>query len=152
VSADGLAFCTTGFGKPRLKAVKLGGKGDVTDTHVAWEDATNMPALPSMIADGGRLYVVTEKAFAICLEAKTGKEVWKKRLGGSFSASPVLAEGRLYALSDQGETYVLKAGDEYELLARNALGESAQASPAVSGGRLFLRTQSHLWCIGKPAR
>ncbi len=132
--------------------MNLGGKGDVTDSHVAWEDASNVPALPSTIADGGRLYVVTEKGFAACLVAKTGKDVWRQRLGASFSASPVLADGRLYALSDQGETYVLKAGDEYGLLARNALGESAQASPAVSGGRLFLRTQSHLWCIGKPAK
>src|SRR5262245_25531473 len=151
-AAGGLAFATTGFGKPRLKAVRLGGKGDVTGSHVAWEDAGNVSMLPSMVADGGRLYVVTDKGFAACLDAKAGKEVWKRRLGGSFSASPVLADGRLYALSDQGETYVLKAGDEYELLSRNALCEGAQTIPAVSGGRLFLRTQSHLWCVGKPTR
>ncbi|MFO0844987.1 MAG: PQQ-binding-like beta-propeller repeat protein [Gemmataceae bacterium] len=147
-AADGLAFGTTGFGKPRLKAVRLGGKDDVTDTHVAWEDTNNVPMLPSMVTAGGRLFVVTDKGFAACLDTKTGQEVWKRRLGGSFSASPVLADGRLYALSDQGETFVLKASDDYQLLARNPLGEEAQASPAVSGGRLFLRTKSHLWCVG----
>jgi outer membrane protein assembly factor BamB len=146
-AADGLAFCTTGFGQPALKAVRLGGHGDVTATHVAWEDTRHVSMLPSMVAAGGRLYVVTDKGIAACLEARTGKEVWKGRLNGSFSASPVLAGGRLYALSDAGETFVLRAGDEYQLLARNPLGEEAQATPAVAGGRLFIRTKGHLWCI-----
>jgi outer membrane protein assembly factor BamB len=151
-SADGVAFCTTGFGKPTLKAVKLGGEGDVTATHVAWENTKLVSMLPSMAVAGGRLYVVTDKGIAACLEAKTGKVVWEERLGGTFSASPVLAGDRLYCLSDAGETFVLKAGDEYEQLARNPLGEGAQSSPAASGGRLFIRTKGHLWCVGPPAK
>ncbi|MBA4067607.1 MAG: serine/threonine protein kinase [Isosphaera sp.] len=151
-AADGMAFCTTGFGKPTLVAVKLGGAGDVTATHVAWEDTRRVSAMPSMVAAGGRVYVVTDKGIAACLDAKTGKVVWEERLGGNFSASPVLAGGRLYCLSDVGETYVLKAGDEFEELARNPLGENAQASPAVAGGRLYIRTKGHLWCVGGPGK
>lgn len=146
-AADGLAFATTGFGKPALKAVTLGGKGDVTATHVAWEEKKLVPMMPSVLAAGRRVYVVTEKGEVGCLEAKTGKAVWQEKLSGTFSASPVLADGKLYVTSDKGETFVLKAGDEFEQLARNPLGEETQCSPAVSGGRLFLRTKSHLWCI-----
>lgn len=148
-AAGGLVFCTTGFGKPTLEAVKLGGKGDVTKTNVAWEDKKHVSMMPSMVARGGRLYVVTDGGIATCLDAKTGKVVWEERLAGSFSASPVLADGRLYVLSDAGETFVLKAGDEFEQLARNPLKEAAQATPAVSGGRLYIRTKSHLWCVGR---
>jgi outer membrane protein assembly factor BamB len=147
-AADGgLAFATTGFGKPALKAVSLGGKGDVTATHVAWEEKKLVPMMPSVLAAGGRVYVVTEKGDAACLEAKTGKAKWQEKLPGTFSASPVLADGKLYVTSDKGETFVLKAGDEYEQLAKNPLGEDTQCSPAVSGGRIYLRTKSHLWCI-----
>ena len=149
-AADGLAFSASGFGAPTLRAVKLGGTGDVTPTHVAWRDTKHVSMMPSMAAAGGRLYVVTDKGQATCLDAKTGKVVWEDRLPGSFSASPVLAGGRLYVLSDAGETFVLRAGDEYELLARNPLGESAQVSPAVAGGRMFIRTKGHLWCVGRP--
>ncbi|MBX9628462.1 MAG: PQQ-binding-like beta-propeller repeat protein [Gemmataceae bacterium] len=149
-AADGLAFSASGFGEPTLRAVKLGGSGDVTGSHVAWKDRKHVSMMPSMVAAGGRLYVVTDGGQAACLEAKTGKPVWEERLGGSFSASPVLAGGHLYVLSDAGETFVLKAGDEYELVSRNPLGEQAQASPAASGGRLFIRTKGHLWCVGKP--
>jgi outer membrane protein assembly factor BamB len=150
-AAEGLVFCTTGFGKPALKAVRLGGRGDVTATHVAWEDARNVSMVPSMVVASNRLYVVTDKGFAACLEARTGRLVWRERLQGSFSASPVLADGRLYVLSESGETFVLRAADEFRLLARNPLGEEAQASPAVVGGRLFLRTKGHLWCIAAQA-
>lgn len=147
-ATDGLVFCTSGFGKPTLRVVKLGGTGDITGSHVAWQTTKFVSMMPSMVAANGRLFVVTDKGIAACLEAKTGKVVWEDRLTGSFSASPVLAGGRLYVISDTGETYVLKAGDEFEVLAKNALGEPAQASPAPSGGKLFLRTKNHLWCVG----
>jgi outer membrane protein assembly factor BamB len=146
-AADGLAFATTGFGKPAMKAVKLSGKGDVTETNVVWEEKKLVSMMPSLLAAGGRLYVVTDKGDAACLEAKSGKVLWQEKLSGTFSASPVLADGRLYAVNDKGETFVLKAGDGYELLAKNPLGEDTQCSPAVSDGRLFLRTKSHLWCV-----
>lgn len=149
-AADGLVYSASGFGEPTLRAVKLGGSGDVTASHVAWKSTKHVSMMPSMAAAGGRVYVVTDKGQASCLDAKTGKVVWEERLGGSFSASPVLAGGRLYVTSDAGETVVLKAGDEYELLAKNPLGEPAQASPAVGGDRLYLRTKNHLWCVGKP--
>lgn len=141
--AGTLAFATTGFGEPTLKAVRLDGTG------VAWQDRRRVSMMPSMLAAGGRLYVVTDKGFAACLDAETGKVVWEERLGGSFSASPVLAAGRVYALSDAGETVVFRAADAFEELARNKLGEPAQASPAVVEARLYVRTKGRLWCVGR---
>ncbi len=151
-AANGLAFSASGFGEPTLRAIRLGGSGDITTTHVAWKDRRRVSMMPSMIADGNRLYVVTDKGDASCLEAATGKVVWEERLGASFSASPVLAGGHMYCLSDAGETFVLRAADRYELVARNPLGEAAQASAAVAGGHLYLRTKATLWCVGAGAK
>lgn len=81
-------------------------------------------------------------------KAATGEVVWQERLGGSFSASPVSAEGHIYFVSDNGETTVIEAGPEFHVLARNPLGEKVQASPAPSQGQVFLRTERHLFCIG----
>jgi outer membrane protein assembly factor BamB len=86
---------------------------------------------------------------ASCLEAKTGKRLWSERLGKHHSASPVAAEGLLYFLDDDGITHVLKARPEFEVVARNELGEQCRASPAMSRGRIYIRTTEHLYCIGK---
>jgi outer membrane protein assembly factor BamB len=95
------------------------------------------------------VYFVSDNGVATFLDAKTGEVHWTKRLGGGFSASPVFAEGRIYFTNEDGATYVIKAGKEYELLATNDLGERALASPAVDDGTLYLRTASHLWRIGE---
>jgi outer membrane protein assembly factor BamB len=146
---DGLTFATTGFGNPFVKAIKLGGRDDVTKTHVAWQSNKNVPSLSSLLAANGRLYVATDKGQALCLKASDGKVLWQERLGNAFSASPILADGHVYFLADDGETHVVKAADEFEAVAHNALGEPTQCTPAISGGRIFLRTKGHLWCIGK---
>lgn len=142
-AGDGLAFVTPGFGKPALRAVKLDGGHEV-----AWQSTKYVSKMPSMVYHAGRLFVVTDKGLAAYLDAKTGKAVWEEKLPAAFSASPVLAGGHLYALADTGETFVLKAADTYELVARNKLGEPAQATPAVADGRLFIRTKTKLWCVG----
>ena len=107
-----------------------------------------MPTTPSVLVVGDEVYFVSDNGVATCLDARTGDLHWTERLGGGFSASPVFAEGRIYFTNEDGTTYVLKPGKEYELLATNELGERALASPAVDDGTLYLRTASHLWRIG----
>ena len=86
-----------------------------------------------------------------CHSASTGAEVWKERLGGGFSASPVLIDGKIYAPSEDGHVYVFAAETTYKLLARNSLGEPCHATPAVANGRLYIRTEASLVCIGTPS-
>ncbi len=102
-----------------------------------------------MIVAGDELYFISDNGVATCLDARTHQTHWTKRLGGDFSASPIWAEGRVYFVSEEGTTHVVKADKSYELLATNALDERSLASPAVDDDALFLRTESHLWRIGK---
>jgi outer membrane protein assembly factor BamB len=97
----------------------------------------------------GLIYVTNEVGIVTCAEAATGQTVWKQRLSGLFFASPVAGDGKLYLVSETGETYVLRAGRTAEILAKNELGERMLASPAISGSRLFLRSDGSLFCIGK---
>jgi len=151
VLGDGLAFATSGFGSPTIRAVRTGGTGDVTKTHIAWEQSKDVPMIPSMLYVKPWLFTITEGGVARCLKAETGEQVWRQRLGGNYSASPIWAEGRIYFLGENGETTVVEAGPEFKALARNTIGEKCCASPAVSAGRLFLRSEKHLWCIGPGA-
>jgi outer membrane protein assembly factor BamB len=129
--------------------VRLGGKGDVTATHIAWQDAQDVPALPSMLYVKPYLYVITERGVARCLKAATGEMVWRERLGGNYSPSPLWADGRIYFLSEQGTTTVIESGPALKILAKNVLGEKCCASPAISGGQIFIRTEGNLYCIGQ---
>jgi len=95
------------------------------------------------------LFLITESSVAKCLTAATGEVLWRQRLGGRFSASPVWADGRIYFLSEKGETVVIEAGPEFKVLARNKLEEKCCASPAVSQGNIFIRSRSNLFCVGK---
>jgi len=151
VIGGGLAFTASGFGNPAIRAVRLdpAARGEVTATHLVWEQRKAVPTMASFLFTQGLLFTVNDKGIAQCLEAATGKVLWTQRLEGVFSASPVLAAGRAYFLSESGETVVIEPTREFKELARNPLGEACQASPAVSNGRLFIRTQKHLFCIGK---
>ena len=102
-----------------------------------------------MIATGNELYMVSDGGIASCLDAKTGKAHWSERLGGGHSASPILANGRIYFVSEPGVVNVVAADKEYKLLASNKLGERSLASPAVADGALFIRTSNHLWRFEK---
>lgn len=152
-SGMGMLFTASGFDGSALRAVRAGGaSGDATATHIVWEQKQNVPMIPSLTFHEPHLFVLREKGFASCLDARTGKTVWQQRVGGNFSASPVLAEGRLYLLNESGETTVIEAAGEYREVARNPLGGGegpVQASMAVSGGRLFIRTARNLWCLGR---
>jgi outer membrane protein assembly factor BamB len=150
VLGDGLAFTSGGWGgKESIKAFRLGGKGDLKESNLVWEQRKGMPKVPSMIYVNRYLFAITDGGVATCMKADTGELVWQQRIGGNFSASPVASEGRIYFVGDNGETTVIKAGPEFEILAKNPLGEKVQASPAISQGQMFIRTERHLFAIGK---
>jgi outer membrane protein assembly factor BamB len=147
VYAAGLVFITTGFQQPSLLAIRPDGKGDVTKSHVAWKLSRGAPLTPSPIAAGDELYVVTDNGIASCLDARTGAVRWQQRLGNSFSASPVLADGRIYFLDEDGRTTVIRPGTVFELLATNTLDGGTLASMAVAAHSFFIRTATHLYRI-----
>ena len=122
----------------------------MTKTHVAWEMIQGVPFVPSPLYLDGCLYIVDDKGVAQCVEAGSGKVFWQERLGGACWPSPVAADGKIYFLSNSGETVIIAAARQYKLVARNPLGEKCMASPAVSGGQLFVRGEQYLYCIGKP--
>ncbi len=145
VAGHGMVFFSTGFDRATAMAVKLGGKGDVTRSHVAWTLAKGAPHTPSMLLIGHEIYMVSDGGIASCVEAKTGKVIWSERLGGSHSASPIYADGRLYFVSEAGVLNVLAAGREFKVLGKHDLGERTLASPAVVNHSLYIRTENHLW-------
>ncbi len=148
VFENGLAFIVTGRGKTELWAMRIDGRGNVADTHVAWKTSgRHVPNTPSPLLVEDLLYLVADSGTASCFEAATGKEVWSERLGGNFMASPIYADGRLYCFSVQGKTTVLKAGRTYGVLAESRLESGFMASPAVSGKAFLLRTKTHLYRI-----
>jgi outer membrane protein assembly factor BamB len=145
---NGLAFIISGFGgKTELLAIRTNGQGDVTDSHVAWRYENMVSKTPSPILVEGLLYMVSDEGMLTCLEAATGKQLWRERIGGTFAASPILADGRLYFCNQQGKTLVVKPGRTFELLATNTLQTGLMASPAVDGRAIFLRTKTHLYRI-----
>jgi outer membrane protein assembly factor BamB len=151
VYGHGLVFICSGFDQPVLLAVRPDGQGDVTDTHVAWNLKRGVPLTPSPLLVGEELYVVSDNGIASCLDAKTGKQHWQERLGGSYSASPVYADGRIYFLNEDGESVVIEPGREFKKLATNRVDGYTLASMAVSGGAIFIRSASHLYCFRLPS-
>lgn len=149
VTGDGMVFASSGFEKSTLRGIRTGGSGDVTATHIAWEQKKGVPTQSSLLYMKPHIYAVTDGGIATCYADASGDIVWQERLGGNFSPSPVAADGRLYFLNEAGETTVLEPGPTFKVLAKNSLGEKCQASMAVSGGRLFIRTDKHLFCIGR---
>ena len=137
-----------------LLAFRAGGRGDITRSHLLWS-FQNGPDVPTPVTDGQYFYVINDRGIMWCLDAKSGAEIYgQQRLKpGTYSASPVLADGKLYVTNEDGLTSVVRAGPRFEVLAENDLNEYCLSSPAISGGQLFIRTSGHLYCIGKrPAR
>ncbi len=148
VLGDGMLFASSGFEKTTLRGVKLGGaKGDVSASHIVWEQKKGVPTQPSPIYVKPYLYTITDGGIASCFNPASGEIIWQERVGGNFCASPVFADGRIYFLSEAGETTVIAPGPEFEVLAKNALGEKCQASIAISDKRLFIRSDKNLFCI-----
>jgi outer membrane protein assembly factor BamB len=149
VYGHGLVYIATGFQQPTLIAVRADGTGDVTRSHVAWTMTRAAPYTPSPILVGDELYVVSDIGIATCLDATTGAVHWMQRLGGNYSASPIYADGRVYFLNEEGTATVIAPGRAFQVLARNTLDGATLASIGVSGGSLFIRTDSHLYRIGR---
>lgn len=152
VFAHGLVFIATGFQQPELLAVRPDGTGDVTRTHIAWTLKRGAPLTPSPLIVGDELYVVNDGGIASCIDARSGTILWQQRLGGTYSASPVYADGRIYFLAEQGVTTVIAPGKDFRRLVTNVLDGGLLASMAVSSGSLFLRTDSHLYRITETPR
>jgi outer membrane protein assembly factor BamB len=145
VYGNGLVYICTGFQQPSLLAVRLDGRGDVTKSHVAWTLKRGAPLTPSPLLVGEELYLISDNGIASCVDAKTGNPYWQVRLGGNHSASPLYADERIYFLSEEGESVVIAPGKEFKALARNQLDGQTLASMAVSGGSIFVRSQTHLY-------
>jgi outer membrane protein assembly factor BamB len=145
VFGHGLVFICTGFDSPALVAVRPDGHGDVTDTHMVWTVTRGAPLTPSPLLVGDELYMVSDNGIATCLDAATGSTHWRERIGGNHSASPIYADGRIYFLSEEGESVVIAPGREFKKLATNRLDAYTLASMAVSGGAIFIRSQTHLY-------
>jgi len=146
---DGTIYLSRGYRNSDIWALRPGGRGDVTATHMRWRMPNGGSYVPSIVQYQGLLYMTNEVGVVTCADAETGKVVWRERLGGIFFASPVAADGKIYMLSETGETFVLRAGHKPELLAKNELDGRFLASPAVADGRIILRSDETLFAAGK---
>jgi len=145
---DGLIYLTRGYRNSPYMALRPGGRGDVSASHVAWRAPGGGSYAASLVHYEGLLYFTNDVGVLTCADAKTGARVWQTRLDGVFFASPVAADGKIYFASETGETIVVKAGRAPAILARNDLGERLVASPAISKGQIFLRSDARLFTIG----
>ncbi|MGE5198176.1 MAG: PQQ-binding-like beta-propeller repeat protein [Rhodospirillaceae bacterium] len=156
VVGHGLVYCSSGRAGPTF-AVRPGGSGDVTASHVAWSTPKGSSFVPSPLLLGDYLYTVNDMASVVtCHHAKTGDVIGQLRLGEAkregFSASPVAVEGKIYVTNDEGETFVLSPAPDFKLLHVNRIGEQTLASPALVDGRWYIRTAGHLLAIGTPRK
>jgi outer membrane protein assembly factor BamB len=142
-----MIYLSTGYDAPTAMAIRVDGSGDVTDTHVAWTLKKGAPNTPSMLLSGTELYMISDKGVASCVDALTGEPHWQERVGGNYSASPVLADGKIYLQSEEGSGVVLKAGTTFEKIAENSVEERSLASYAVGDGAIFVRTEKHLFRV-----
>jgi outer membrane protein assembly factor BamB len=145
-----VVYVNTGYGKSQLWAIRPDSRGNVSESHVTWKATKAVTLNPSPLVVDGLIYMIDDKGIASCLDSTTGDAVWTERLGGNFTSSPVFADGRIYVTGDNGKTYVLAAGREFKVLAENTLDGRVQASPAIVGRAVVLRSQTHLYRIEKP--
>jgi outer membrane protein assembly factor BamB len=136
-----------------LTAIKAGGRGDITESHRLWQ-FQNGPDVPTPVTDGKYFYIVDDRGVMWCLDAKTGTTIWgpQRIKSGTYSSSPVLADGKIYVTNEDGMTTVVKAGPAFEVMAENPLNDYCLSSPAISDGQIFIRTTQNLYCIGKRAK
>src|SRR6202041_1319271 len=149
VYQDGIVFAPTR--ERPLQAFKIGGRGDITKSNLLWQ-FQNGPDVPTPVVDGKYFYSINDRGIVWCLNAKTGEEIWggKRIKPATYSASPVLADGRIYITSEEGLTTVVKAGAVFEVLAENDLNDFTLSSPAISDKHILIRTAQFLYSIGKP--
>jgi outer membrane protein assembly factor BamB len=142
-----MVYVCTGYWNPTLLGIKLGGSGDVTTSHVAFSAKRGVPHVPSPVVAGGRIYMTTDLGILTCLDAVSGKELWRERLSGNYAASPTLADGKIYLFSEEGNATVMAPGEGFQAVATNQLDGRILASPAFVDGAIYLRTDTHLYRI-----
>ena len=147
VYGNGMVYLTTGFYGPLLLAIRPDGEGDVTATHIAWQVNRGVPLISSPLLDGERIYIVSDNGIASCINALDGRELWRQRLRGTYAASPVLADGRVYFLNETGETTIVQSADQYVEAASNRVNGNTLASLAFADGAMFLRSDTALYRI-----
>lgn len=148
IAGDGMVYSTTGWGDEKILAVRTGGQGDCTETHVAWSTSEDVPKVPSMLYVKPYLYALADNGILNCFNAETGEVIWRERIRGQYLSSPLWAAGYIYVTSRDGKTTVLKAGPTFEVVAENELEGTFRAGIAVSDGRLFLRSDDAIYAIG----
>ena len=146
---NGVIYMTRGYRSGPYMAVKPGGRGDVSASHVVWQVPTGAPYISSLVYDGGLLYMASDVGAISVIDAVSGRRLWQERVNGLFTASPVAGDGKIYFVSETGEVIVLRSGREPRVVARNDVGERLLASPAISNGQIFLRSDGALFAIGK---
>ena len=149
--AHGLVYLTNPAreGPPNLYAVRPQGRGNVTDSHVVWTWNRGVPITPSPLIVGDEIYFVNDQGILTCLDARHGKEHWRARLGGNFSASPAYADGKIFFLGEEGKATVIKPGPHFEKLAENQLDGRTLASMAIADQSILIRSDTHLYRIEK---
>jgi outer membrane protein assembly factor BamB len=146
---DGIIYMSRGYRSGPFFALRTGGRGDLSSSHVVWHVPTGAPYVSSLLYLDGHVYMANDVGVLTAVNAANGERVWQERVEGVFSASPVGGAGHVFFASEGGVTFVVKAGEKPEIVARNDLGERTIASPAAAGGRLFIRTDDHLFSIGR---
>jgi outer membrane protein assembly factor BamB len=146
---DGMIYTSRGYRSSPFMAIRPGGKGDVAASHVPWRVSSGGPYISSLVYYDGLIYMVGDVGVLSVADAKTGERVHQERIGGVYTASPVAGDGKIYLVSEDGETTVVAAGRRPRILARNRLDARQLASPAIAGGRLFIRADDTLFAIGR---
>lgn len=144
-----LLFMAAGYPTYHVMAIRPDGRGDVTDTHVAWHETKVACYVPSPVVVNGFLLVPDDRGTVNCFAAESGEKQWLERLGNHFSTSLVTAGGLVYLIADDGRTKVVRPGPKLEVVADNPLGEFCFSSPAIAHDRIYIRGEKHLFCIGK---
>lgn len=147
IYANGLVFVCTGYNRPSLLAIDPTGSGDVTKSHLRWKVDANVPHTPSLLAHEGKILMISDKGIASSVDARSGKEIWKERIGGNFSASPLLRDNRLWMISEEGDSTMLEIGEQPTILAKNKLGERCLATPAMLSDDMLIRSANALYRI-----
>ena len=144
---DGLVYIVTGFRSPELWAIRIDGHGDVTKTHVEWQYKQSVPTIPSPILVEEKIFMVNDEGICCSVHSKTGKRLWRSRLGGNFSASPVFVGGHVYFPSEEGNVTVIEPASIPKTVATNTISGRIMATPAIVDGALLIRTDQHLYRI-----
>ncbi len=131
-----------------LAAIKAGGSGDITKTHVSWQASDGLPDITSPATDGNLLFLISTEGMATCYDARDGKKVWEHSFDVPFKSSPVIADGRVYLLDGDGVTHIIDAKPTFREDGKSSIGEKTNATPAFVGGRIYIRGEKHLFCIG----